>query len=466
MLPFFAHRSNATIRSGQLKTESLRSAHSGTICQPGIIQVGNAPYKSFVFVTRPTSMSGLNALFGGLRRRGEAKEAETKDRADLMEDDDDFSDETPVVQPRSKRPKDNDFTQQRLKAFHPILTARTVVPFFILVAVIFIPIGAAMLKASENVQDLFIDYAYCSTLAREGYWQEIPSEFYTFHFKDSVTTPPVWRLAKNTSSVWDDYPEEQNICQVQFEIPNEVKGPLFLFYMLTNFHANHRRYVISFSEDQLNGEAASVSDIKDTVGQNCQPLSTDAAGKIYYPCGLIANSMFNDTFSPTLEGANGTDSDYVMSQEGIAWSTNKNRFKKTKYNPDDIVPPPNWVKQYPQGYNESNLPDIGEWLEFQNWMAPAALSDFSKMVARNDDDTLAKGVYQVNVGLHFPTTEYEGGKRIYLSTASAIGGKNSFLGVAWIVAGSLCLVLALVVLAGVAIRGRRSGDTALLSWNN
>lgn len=414
-------------------------------------------------------MSGLNAIFGGLRRRGGEKDAVTNDRADLMEDDDEFSDELGESKPKSnsKRPKENSFTQQRLKAFHPILTAKTVVPVFIILAIIFIPIGGAMLKASNDIQDMFIDYANCGNLAKQDTWTEIPSQFYTWNFKNDISITPQWRLAKNESTIWENFPEEQSICEVQFQIPNTLKGPIYLFYMLTNFHANHRRFVISFSEDQLNGKAASVSDIKDTVGQNCQPLSTDPEGKIYYPCGLIANSMFNDTFTTTLTGVNNTDSNnYEMFQKGISWSTNEQRFKKTTYKPEEIVPPPNWVKQFPQGYNSTNIPDIGEWQEFQNWMATAALSDFSRMIARNEDDDLKEGIYQVNVGLHFPTTEYNGGKRIYLTTSSAIGGKNSFLGIAWIVAGALCLFLSLIVVIGIGIKGRRSGDTALLSWNN
>lgn len=420
-------------------------------------------------------MSGLNAIFGGLRQRRDEKplaEDATKDRADLMEDDDDFGglgdDLNEKSKAKSKRPKENDFTQQKLKAFHPILTAGTVVPFFVVVAIIFIAIGAAMIHSSANVQDMFIDYAYCGALAKENEWNEIPQQFYIHRFKSDVSVNPVWRLAKNESAMWENYPEEQSICQIQFQIPNDVEGPMYLFYMLTNFHANHRRYVKSFSEDQINGKAASVSDIKDTVGQNCDPLSTDENGKIYYPCGLIANSLFNDTISTVLTGVNGTDENYVFSQQGITWSTNKNRFKKTKYNVSEIVPPPNWVKQFPNGYTEENLPDIGEWQEFQNWMSTAALSDFSKIIGRNDDSDaeLEEGIYQMNVGLHFPTTEFNGGKRIYISTRTATGGKNSFLGISWVVAGGICLVLAIIILVGSFIKRRKSGDTSLLSWNN
>lgn len=418
--------------------------------------------------------NNMHNIFGGLKKRNprQANDDDSlhlNDRQDLMEDDDDLDldmDGKNKAQPKSRRPKENDFTQQRLKAIHPILTAQVVIPLFLVLTVIFIPIGAAMLKASNNIQDFTINYASCDSLANSESWSDIPAEFYTHHFKSDVTITPKWRLGTNNSYVFNDYPEERNICEIQFEIPNELHAPIYFFYKLTSFHANHRQYVKSFSEDQLNGKSASVSTIKDSVGQNCQPLSVDSNGKIIYPCGLIANSLFNDTFDSTLSAVNNSDSsDYTMSGDGIAWSTNKNRFKKTSYSVDEIVPPPNWVKRFPNGYNETNLPDISNWPEFQNWMAPAALSDFSNMVLKNEKDNFNKGIYQINVGLHFPTTEYHGGKYVYITTSSSIGGKNAFLGVSWIVGGIICLGLALLAGFGVLVRGRRAGDTNLLSWN-
>lgn len=418
--------------------------------------------------------NNMHNIFGGLKMRHHRNKdennenfGEINDRQDLMEDDDEFdSTNEKKAKTKSRRPKEDDFTQQRLKAFHPILTASAVIPMFIILTIIFVPIGGAMLHASNNIQDFTIDYAYCSTLANSDYWTDIPTKYYTHHFKNKIEIYPKWKLSINDSSVWDNYEDERNICQIQFQIPSEMKGPIFFFYKLTGFHANHRQYVKSFSEDQLNGKKASISTIKDNVGQNCQPLSVNEDGKIYYPCGLIANSMFNDTFDSTLISVNNSNSNnYEMTTDGITWSTNKYRFKKTEYDINDIVPPPNWIKLYPNGYNETNLPDISKWPQFQNWMSPAALSDFSNMVLRNDNDNLPIGLYQVNIGLHFPTTEYNGGKMVYISTASSIGGKNAFLGVSWIIGGFICLGLALLLGFGVLVKGRRAGDVNLLSWN-
>ena len=46
---------------------------------------------------------------------------------------------------------DTNFKQQRLKAWQPILTARTALPLFFIIGVVFIPIGSVLLAASDNV---------------------------------------------------------------------------------------------------------------------------------------------------------------------------------------------------------------------------------------------------------------------------------------------------------------------------
>lgn len=49
---------------------------------------------------------------------------------------------------------DTNFKQQRLKAWQPILTARTALPLFFIIGVVFIPIGSVLLVASDNVSTI------------------------------------------------------------------------------------------------------------------------------------------------------------------------------------------------------------------------------------------------------------------------------------------------------------------------
>lgn len=363
----------------------------------------------------------------------------------------------------SKRPKENNFTQQRLLAYNPVFTARTVIPLLVTMAIIFVPLGGAMWLAAHRVNDFRIDYTQCEFQAQTDHWLPVPDQYLQYHINGfNDVSGAQWKLSTDESQQFED---ERKVCQIQFHVPTRLKGPIYFFYRLEKFHQNHRRYAKSYSENQLNGKPESGDEVKHATGQNCEPLSMDEDGKPYYPCGLIANSLFNDTYSSTLTAVNGTLGDYEMTNSGIAWSTNHNRYKKTKYNYTEIAVPRNWVKKFPNGYNETNVPDISTWEEFQNWMFTSALPDFNKLALRNDHDALEEGIYQVDIGLHFPVVEYNGKKMIFISQRSALGGKNYFLGWSWIAGGGLCLVLAIGLLITNTVRPRKAGDENLLSWN-
>lgn len=60
-----------------------------------------------------------------------------------------------------------------------------------------------------------------------------------------------------------------------------------MYYGLSNFYQNHRRYVKSRDDNQLLGEFGIPS-------TDCAPFNENN-GKPIVPCGAIANSLFNDT---------------------------------------------------------------------------------------------------------------------------------------------------------------------------
>lgn len=387
---------------------------------------------------------------------------------------------------KSRRPPNTAFRQQRLKAWQPILTPKTVLPLFFCLAIVFCPLGGALLYASNQVQELVINYSHCQNLTPSSTFTTMPAEYVTSQVFSGGKMPasaPQWRLEETspgsaqsggTSGVGSSFPPGSEgaaattkKCIIQFNIPTEMGSPIFLFYRMTNFYQNHRRYVQSFNEDQLTGDAVTNSSLKSV--DDCTPLTLNHEGKAYYPCGLIANSFFNDTFSSlTLlnPNSNSQNETYHMTDEGIAWPTDKNRFKKTTYTNDQVVPPPNWAKMYPDGYTDKNpIPDISQWEALQNWMRTAGLPTFSKLALRNDTTPLQSGTYQISIGLNFPVLEYEGTKSIVLSTRTVIGGRNPFLGIAYIVVGGLCFVLGLLFLIKHIIRPRKLGDHSYLSWN-
>jgi len=203
-------------------------------------------------------------------------------------------------------------------------------------------------------------------------------------------------------------------------------------------------------------------------------LSNGTATLAIYPCGLIANSLFNDTYTnpvllnPSNKAA--TNVPYNFSSIGIAWPGEAKKYVDTPIGHgysslDEITPPPNWSKQYPNGYTSDNIPNLAADEHFQNWMRTAGLPTFSKLYGRNDEDTMQQGRYQIIVGLNFPVLPYKGTKSIVISTVSWIGGKNPFLGWAFVAAAALFALLAVTGTARHLIKPRRLGDMSLLSWN-
>ncbi|EGE06595.1 CDC50 family protein [Trichophyton equinum CBS 127.97] len=149
-----------------------------------------------------------------------------------------------------------------------------------------------------------------------------------------------------------------------------------------------------------------------TIGAGtCDPLRLDPKGKAYYPCGLIANSVFNDTILEPrrIGGGNDGNQTYPMTNKGISWSSDKDLYKPTKYSYDQVSPPPNWIKRYPDGYTEKNPPpNVQEWEELQVWMRTAGLPTFSKLARRNDGDRMLAGSYQIDIQDNFKVDIFGG----------------------------------------------------------
>lgn len=362
-----------------------------------------------------------------------------------------------------RKPANTAFKQQRLKAWQPILTPRTVLPAFFLVAIIFAPIGAVLYYFAEKVNEFTIDYTQCYN-APAGTQQQIPSSKYSYQLHDKNTSnfqPPTWSFDSATRT-----------CNLYFSVPSRLESSVFMYYKLTNYYQNHRRYVKSSDTNQLKGDAVSYGTIS---GGTCKPVDVDPnTRKIIYPCGLIANSVFNDTFGdPVLlnvAGSNTANQTYVMSEKNIIWPGERDKYSKTKYNADQIVPPPYWQGAtgkygYGSGYSENNIFDPSEDEHFMVWMRIAGLPTFRKLYKRNDNDAMEPGRYLLQVVDNYPVAMFDGTKSVVFSTSSWVGGRNPFLGLSFIAVAALAVLLGLVFTARHLIKPRKLGDMSYLSWN-
>ena len=61
--------------------------------------------------------------------------------------------------------------------------------------------------------------------------------------------------------------------------------------------------------------------------------------------------------------------------------------------------------------------------------------------------------------------QFGGRKYVILSTASWLGGKNDFLGIAFLTVGGACLIFSLALTVLQTFHRRKLGDLTSLSWN-
>lgn len=349
----------------------------------------------------------------------------------------------------SNRPSDSKFKQQALPAWQPILTAGTVLPTFFVIGLAFVPIGIGLMYFSNGVNEVIIEYTDCMSV-----------ESSSKTCADVISDPQEFVNGKPKS------------CKCELEISKEKigdkdwAGPVFLYYGLTNFYQNHRRYVKSRDDKQLYG------DISREPSTDCAPFaeakhSNGTMLGFYAPCGAIANSLFNDTIKLQYEDS-GSFKDIPLEKKGIAWQSDKEyKFKnppvaegqtlQQAFEAAGVVKPMDWQKEVWEldPSDDDNNGFLNEDLIV--WMRTAALPNFRKLYRKiiHADLPWLPGLenglpgdraYHLSIDYNYPVKSFSGTKTVILSTTSLLGGKNPFLGIAYIVVGSICFVMGVIFL--------------------
>lgn len=332
-----------------------------------------------------------------------------------------------------------------MPAWQPILTAGTVLPTFFVIGVAFVAVGAGLFYFSNEVLEYHKDYTDCKSI-------------------DDV--------AKTCAEILSETNDTSSInckCVETIEVDINMEGPVYMYYGLTNFYQNHRRYVKSRDDSQLLGN------IENPPNNDCDPYKTDSNGKNIVPCGAIANSLFSDNIKLTYVGNDTTVTTTPVNliRKGIAWDSDKRYKFKNPTVPEGqtleevlkekTAKPPEWKKNLWELDTEDEQNNGLQNEDLIVWMRTAAFPNFRKLYRKIDHDGyfkdgLPKGNYTMEIDYNFKVKQFSGTKTIYLSQTSILGGKNPFLGIAYIVVGCICLIMGIVFLVIHLKYGKLNSD--------
>ena len=337
--------------------------------------------------------------------------------------------------------KDDALHQQRLMAYQPVLTPQRAIPFLIFLGLVFIPLGIVFLFASNSVVEYVLDYTDCTSEA-----------------------PISDTFAQSRGQFeWRRDPSDPLTCVIRLRTTSRkaMGRPVFLYYQLTNFYQNNRLYAKSFNYEQLMGRPLKRDELRD-----CEPLVGPVNDKdgVYYPCGLIANSWFSDDIQ--VEG-------YDFAPFDIAYPYDRKMYSKSEYDlaKVNVYPPPNWDKEAlglsvdKKTGKYTKLPDLHKDQRFMNWMRLSGLSTFRKLYGKYDGQIAEQSTLLIRVRDRYDTRAYSGRKAVVLSTASWMGGKNRFLGYAYVMFGTFLIIIGMVFLAKHLLSPRPLADARYLSWS-
>jgi hypothetical protein len=239
----------------------------------------------------------------------------------------------PSTDGKPKGPSDNAYLQQKMSVQHLVFTTKCVLLTLVVAAIVCTIIGAVALAYADRVVQFQFTYSGSDTCV-----SPCPAQVKQFN------------KVVDTGRCQDpDYAngEGSTPCIVSFKLERDIPGPVYFYYTLDNYHQNHRRYVASIDLYQIKGEFGTETPGSDPLGHPKCTYTSNAKGgsftdyyevngkKIwYYPCGLIARTLFNDTFA--LKGPNG---------EAVAWRSDTLSWKSSGADNKFISKNDDWLRK-------------------------------------------------------------------------------------------------------------------------
>ncbi|KAK9791624.1 hypothetical protein WJX73_003353 [Symbiochloris irregularis] len=275
---------------------------------------------------------------------------------------------------KTKEPRYISFTQQELPACRLLLTPAWVIGICLVLAIVLLPIGAGCLHAAFSVEEVSASY-------------------------DQLCAAGTSYAEKEASLLQTQGNGTQ--CSLQLTVRKAMTAPVFVYYELTSFYQNHRRYAGSEDNSQLRGVARTGS-----VLGGCSPEQYLAGNTsaVIDPCGLVAWTLFNDSYT-LASGGNAI----AVQTIGIAYPTQLNSQLSNTVHPQNF----NTVPTLRGG---GTLPDapLNTDQRFANWMRIAALSRFRKLWGVIEQDLPAGATVNVSIVNAYNTYSFGGSKAVDL----------------------------------------------------
>ncbi|KAF4674104.1 hypothetical protein FOL46_005808 [Perkinsus olseni] len=308
-------------------------------------------------------------------------------------------------------------------------------------------------------------------------------------------------------------------------VQNEMKAPVYVHYRLGKVYQNHRVYITSVNTDQLKGgsnmakgDLDSCTDWRTADDEPARFGEVDT--RVLYPCGLIARSVFKDTFYLSVKNSTGAVAELEVDQSPervtpkpqvvtknpeLADLVQTSQFYRThnfwlleEFPPQVCVPANSSTVPIPTRVARTTTTDLdgnvvemadcdftsdppscnfdppcsslpghetrenpaGWGLEnahFKNWMITPLVPDFQKKWGVIDRTLQPGDEITVYVQSVWDALSFGGSKSLILSTANWQGGRNRMLGGGLIICGALYVAWGLYILSRDKSKHRQIG---------
>ncbi|DBA03092.1 TPA: hypothetical protein N0F65_003339 [Lagenidium giganteum] len=399
------------------------------------------------------------------------------------------------AKPCVNRPVESRWTQQNLRVWEPMLTLGWAIIICVLLSASCAALGIAVLteSASLNTHRVVYDGGDDTNWADRGDAVPIQEDGNVSRLENCLLDTP--EMANRFHA--------NNTCFVSITLREAIHGVAHVYYEVSGFLQNHRRFVSSINKIQFTDEwrpdmpTTACAPMEYTTSELCQVGTCDPASnktRKLFPCGIVANTMFNDIIwlhNGTLPSGATLGRENLMAK-GVArkypahnfvnptWNLTTDDYLPVWNNPNmsRLIPPPNGdARPYvTDDYTNSTAwvfdpddPDrgVGTGLENEHWrvwVEIAAHEPFRKAYGRIEGDLPAGTQLTFAVQSNFFVRSFGGSKALVVARLSWFGSENKPLGAIFIAVGSLFLIAAIGFTVRFCKQPRKLGDASALAW--